>query len=256
LHLDPERVQDPFSGLPEVVTLRALGNKKPRTEKARLQWTGADTLALEVLLTGNETVLATVTLPGHDPVALPPVCLPYAPEFEPPALAAQKAGADGPSNAWGMLALERLARITGGKERIELPSIWRDMIRLPRLIPLTLWLVVAASIVFLLEVLERLTGVLARLGTVAGMRRRVRETPVSRAEATAALPAASSMRVSAPANAATTTPPAIPAAPTCGSTSAPPTPAARPSPPKTQPPGILEALREAQKRGRTRKPPT
>ena len=69
------------------------------------RWTGPDTLAVELPLHGGETSLATVAIPGQHPVSLPPVCLPYSPEFQPPV------------GSEGTAALERLGRATGGKER-------------------------------------------------------------------------------------------------------------------------------------------
>ncbi len=186
LHLDPQRQADPFTVLPEAVTLRATSEKKPRVEKARLHWIGADTLAIEVPLYGTETALTTVDIPGHGPVALPPVCLPYSPEFEPAILPSslggegpgvRGAGVASPSSAlpreagragWGLAALERLARSTGGKERIDLAGTWKDIPKHPRLIPLSAWLLIAAAMVLLMEVLERLTGLVSRGGRLVG----------------------------------------------------------------------------------------
>jgi von Willebrand factor type A domain len=149
LHLDPERQAEAFAGLPRVTTLRAAGNTKPRAETTTLQWTGADTLAVEIPLYGSETALATVDLPGSGPVALPPVCLPYSPEFKPA------------QGATGLAALERLARATGGKERIELAGIWAELPKPLRLVELGPWLLLAAVVLLLMEVLERRTGLLA-----------------------------------------------------------------------------------------------
>ncbi|MCI0376738.1 MAG: VWA domain-containing protein [Gemmataceae bacterium] len=176
LHLDPERKLDPFAALPEVATLRSTAGKKPKVEKTRLQWTGPDTLAAEIPLHGVEVVLATVHLPDAGPVSLPPVCLPYSPEFE-PMHTPRPSGESGMSGAKasplpqreglgvsGADALERLARLSGGKHRIELASIWSDIERQPRLVSLSAWLLFAAIAVFLLEVLERLTGILSRGG--------------------------------------------------------------------------------------------
>jgi hypothetical protein len=155
LHLDPERKGEPFAGLPRVTTLRAEVNQKPRAEQAVLQWTGADTLAAAIPLHGTETAVTTVEVPGQGPVALPPVCLPYSPEFQP---------ADGKT---GLAALERLARATGGKERVDLAGIWNELPRQPRLVELAPWLLAAAVVLLLVEVLERRTGLLARRARVS-----------------------------------------------------------------------------------------
>jgi len=148
LHLDPERKGESFTTLPPAVTLRGLQGEAPRSTRANLRWTGADTLAIDVPLGGTETTLTTVEVPGYGPVALPPVCLPYSPEFKPD------------HNERGLQALEKLSRSTGGKERLELASIWQDMPRQPRLMPMTRWLLAAVLALLLLEVLERRTGLL------------------------------------------------------------------------------------------------
>jgi hypothetical protein len=135
-----------------VTTLRADGAEKPRAEKAALQWKDADTLALEVPLYGTETALATVDIPGHGPVALPPVCLPYSPEYKPAA------------SGSGIAALERLARATGGKERVDLAGIWGELPKQPRLVEMGPWLLIVAVVLLLLEVLERRTALLAGWG--------------------------------------------------------------------------------------------
>jgi len=148
LHLDPERKSESFTALPPAVTLRSHAGEAPRSTRASLHWTGADTLALEVPLDGTETTLTTVEVPGYGPLALPPVCLPYSPEFKPD------------HNERGLQTLEKLSRATGGKQRLELAGIWQDMPRQPRLLPMTRWLLAAVLVLLLLEVLERRTGLL------------------------------------------------------------------------------------------------
>ncbi len=152
LHLDPERTGDPFSELPQVTLLRSRIGQPPEIQRTTLSWTGADTLDLERALQGRETVLATVTVPGYEPVALPPVCLPYSPEFQP----AEKGR--------GQATLEHLARASGGKERLELASIWKELPRHVRLVPLAPWLLSIALVLLLLEVFERRSGLLSRRG--------------------------------------------------------------------------------------------
>jgi Mg-chelatase subunit ChlD len=164
LHLDPERKQDAYAKPPDVAVLRALPDRKPAIEKKKLEWTGPDTLSLDVPLYGTETILATIDVPGHGPVPLPPTCLPYSPEYEPPpvrSLADKKGDSESSTQRWGPAALEHLSKMTGGRERIELPSIWKDMPRHPRLVPLGMWFLIAAVVTLLLEVLQRLTGILS-----------------------------------------------------------------------------------------------
>jgi len=151
LHLDPRRKGDAFTALPRVNTLRAQTGAVPRVEKTTLRWTDADTLTIQVPLQGSETTLTTVEVPGQPPVALPPVCLPYSPEFKPL------------DTDTGLVALDKLARATGGKERVEVAGIWKELPRYPRLISLTPWLALAALVVLLLEVLERRMGVLSQV---------------------------------------------------------------------------------------------
>ncbi|MGH7223471.1 MAG: hypothetical protein ACRELF_09600, partial [Gemmataceae bacterium] len=101
-------------------------------------------------------VLATVAVPGQEPVALPPVCLPYSPEFQP----AEKGR--------GLAALEHLARASGGKERLELAAVWKELPRHVRLVSVVPWLLGAAVVLLLLEVFERRSGLLSRRGRRAG----------------------------------------------------------------------------------------
>lgn len=154
LHLDPDRKSEPFAGVPQVTTLRSRPGEAPRTESVPLNWIGPDTLALEIPLEGEETSLSTVMIPGQKPQPLAPVCLPYSPEFLPETNSSDR----------GQVTLERLARTTGGVERIELSGIWKDLPRRARLISMTPWLLLAAVVCLLLEVLERRTGLVTRAG--------------------------------------------------------------------------------------------
>jgi Mg-chelatase subunit ChlD len=151
LHLDPERKADLFRTPPRVTVLRSAGGG-PHSEKIDLRWAGADLLTAHVPLSGSQTAIATVEVPGHGPVSLPPVCLPYSPEYRP-----AEAGR-------GLQALERLARATGGKERVELAGVWKDLPKQARPVELGPWLLLAAVVLLLVEVLERRTGLLGRGG--------------------------------------------------------------------------------------------
>jgi Mg-chelatase subunit ChlD len=151
LHLDPERKADPFSNLPRVKILHGLPGAAPAKETLALEWKNADLLEAVIPIAGRETVLNTVEISGQQPVALPPVCLPYSPEFAP----------DQPGH--GAAALAEIATTTGGKERVEIPKIWSELPVKSRYVVLAPWLLVAATILFLLEVLERRTGWVSRL---------------------------------------------------------------------------------------------
>ncbi len=112
LHLDPERQAEPFSNLPRVKILHGLPGAPPAKADAALQWKNADLLEAAIPIAGRETVLSTVEISGQPPVTLPPVCLPYSPEFAP----------DQPGR--GAAALAQIATTTGGKAREEIPKIW------------------------------------------------------------------------------------------------------------------------------------
>jgi hypothetical protein len=146
LHLDPERKADPFSTLPHVQVLHGLPGAPPAKETVALEWRNADLLEAAVPITGRETVLNTVEVSGQQPVTLPPVCLPYSPEFAP----------DEPGR--GAAALAQIAATTGGRERLEIPKMWSELPVKTRYVELAPWLFAAAACLFLLEILERRTG--------------------------------------------------------------------------------------------------
>jgi Mg-chelatase subunit ChlD len=151
LHLDPDRKAEPFSTRPRVTTLREQGaGEAPGVDETALNWVGPDTLEIAVPLSGRETALSAVEVAGHGTVALPPVRLPYSPEFEP-----TPAGR-------GLSALEGLGRATGGMERVELAGIWEDLPPRARWLSLAPYLLGLAAVLLLVEVFERRTGLLTR----------------------------------------------------------------------------------------------
>ena len=149
LHLDPEREGEVFQGLPVVRVLRGVVGETPSVDETKLSWTSADALAVDIPIHGSETILTTVEIPGGGNISLPPVCLPYSPEFKPA------------HTESGLATLERLAKVTDGKQRINLGQIWDDLPRQPRLISLQPWLLIAALLLLLLEILERRTGLIS-----------------------------------------------------------------------------------------------
>ena len=149
LHLDPETDSPPFLEMSKVTVLRGLPGERPTAEKATLQWSAAHTLVAEVPLDGRETALCTVEMPDGSRASLPPVCLPYSPECR-----TEDAHR-------GRASLEQLAAATGGIERVNLPGIWNDLPRVSRTAEIAPWLLIAAVVVFLLEVLERRMGILS-----------------------------------------------------------------------------------------------
>jgi Mg-chelatase subunit ChlD len=219
LHLDPDRKGESFTSLPPAVTLRSNQGEAPRSAKTTLRWSGADTLSLEVPLTGTETTLTTVEVPGYGPVPLPPVCLPYSPEFRPD------------QNERGLQTLEKLSRATGGKERLEVGTIWQDLPHQPRMLSMTRWLLAGVLVVLLLEVLERRTGLLSRprwltlfTGTEREVEKREKRAPV----------------------------PKLPAAPTSEEPKEEKPKKEEPKPAATEQAGVVEAMRKARQRMRGR----
>jgi len=136
--------------LPRLKVLHGLPGTPPGKQTLPMQWLSADVLEAAVPISGRETVLNTVEIPGQPAVVLSPVCLPYSPEFAP----------DQPGRGGATLA--QLAAATGGKERIELSQTWAELPVKPRFIEMAPWLLVLAVTLFLLEIFERRTGWLSR----------------------------------------------------------------------------------------------
>lgn len=149
LHLDPAREKSPFTRLPEVTVLSARPGESATSKKIAMNWSSADTLLAEIPLSGSETILATLSAPGMGQTTLAPMCLPYSPEFLPQ------------TRGRGVTALEQLAKTTGGCQRVNLGDVWRDIPKTPRLVSLAPYLLLAAVVLFLLEVLQRRTGLLS-----------------------------------------------------------------------------------------------
>jgi uncharacterized membrane protein len=151
LHLDPERVTFPITQPPRVVTVSGRGVGGVTSTSTPMQWVTPDLLVAEVPLHGVATSISTVAVEGANAghATLPPVCAPYSPEHAP---------AD---EATGRGALQKLARLTGGKERVVPADIWRDLPKRRRDVPLRAWLIAAAMVLLLLETAERRMGWLA-----------------------------------------------------------------------------------------------
>jgi hypothetical protein len=174
LHLDPARKSELFSALPQVKVLHGIPGAAPMKATVPLQWKNADLLEAAIPLAGRETILNTVEIPGQQAVTLPAACLPYSPEFAP----------DQPGR--GAATLAQIATTTGGRERVEIPKIWSELPVKSRYVELAPWLLVAAAILFLLEVLERRTGWVSRL---LGRKTAVAAVEVGEAEPPEMIPA-------------------------------------------------------------------
>ncbi len=140
---------------PDVTLLRGGLQSDPRTLKQKMEYLSVETLGLDVPMNASETVLATIQMPGCEPVTLPPVCLPYSFEFAP--------NEDGKGEA----ALENICRLTGGFRRADVAEIWRDVPSAERLANLAPWLFLAAVLLLLAEVFQRRTGMLGHLAVGA-----------------------------------------------------------------------------------------
>jgi hypothetical protein len=120
--------------------------------------------------------LNTVEIAGQQPVTLPPVCLPYSPEFAP----------DEPGRGAGALA--QIAMTTGGKERVEIPKIWSELPVRSRYVTLAPWLLVVAAFLFLLEILERRAGWLSKLAGAKIAARAQNKTAEPKSDSPASVP--------------------------------------------------------------------
>jgi Mg-chelatase subunit ChlD len=168
LHLDPQRDVAMLPGTTQVRVVQALAGGRPQVEEQELHWLSADTLGADIAIAGDGAAVATVDIEGVGRTTLAPVCLPYSPELS---------FAEGDS---GAEALARLARITGGRQRLRPETIWDDIGRTPRPRELASLLYLLATALLLTEVLERRTGVLNRL--LLSLQRRAMELRKAQAD--------------------------------------------------------------------------
>lgn len=157
LHLDPQRERDSFLGTPRAKIIHGETGAKPVVESREFKWNSADNLSIDLLMSGTETLLATVEIPGSQAITLAPVCLPYSAEFKP-----DRTGK-------GQAALVQIAAITGGKERLDVARIWKELPASSRYVDLAPLLILIALFCFLAEVFERRTGLLVMRRSQATM---------------------------------------------------------------------------------------
>lgn len=154
LHLDPEK-DNTFDKTPTITVLRQRPHAAITTEKIPLRWLEPELLGVNVPLAGSETLQATLLLTDREksqPFTLPPVCLPYSPEFRPP------------SPGKGAETLKYLASTTGGVERIELTGMWKDIPKVPRFFDLASSLIYLAMACLVLDIFQRRTGLVSSWG--------------------------------------------------------------------------------------------
>ncbi len=150
LHLDPARTSPPFAGTPRVDMLHGESGVAPIRTQIEMGWASADRMEAEFVLSGQETALPTVALPGLPAMTLAPVCLPYSPEFRPA------------EPGRGYETLKRLAAATGGEERLDVAAIWASLPTQVRLVEVSWVCYVLAVVLLLADVLQRRTGVFTR----------------------------------------------------------------------------------------------
>ncbi len=149
IHIDSRLDRLPFSEPPVVNVLRERPGREPAREQLRSTLISADKFAVDIPLSSDKTVLATVDAGATGNVTLPPVCLPYSPEYLPE------------DAVGGQETLQRLSRMTGGGRLADLTGIWDSLEGRPVYVDMTPWLAMVAIVLFLLEILERRTGVLS-----------------------------------------------------------------------------------------------
>lgn len=148
VHLDANAA-DRLAGVPTWRALRGVPGSPPQASQGELSWRDPLTLEARLDLLGEDVAMTTVELPGQGQVALPPARLPYSPELRPD------------TDGTGHRTLEALAKATGGRHRLDVGSIWDTFPRQRRSLDLTPWLMALASLLLLLDVLERRTAVLS-----------------------------------------------------------------------------------------------
>lgn len=148
LDLDPERVRDPFSNTPTFEIIGADNGKEPFHSSLKANWESADRLSVSYQLRGNEVISALLSTDKNQQLRLAPACQIYSPEFLPQ------------TNRNGEAELKKLANTTGGRELIDLNSVWSTMPSVYQYKDVSNLLFVLALLIFLLEVAERRTAIL------------------------------------------------------------------------------------------------
>lgn len=215
LHLDPEEPA-PFVTTPVIRALRGVPGGRPEAVELEMEWATPQTLTARIPFRGSETVLPSVEIPGTGRVTLPPACLPYSAEYRPIL----------DDDDRGRPTLDRLARLTGGKERLDLSGLANDMPIMKRLVELKSGLLLSAIAIFLCEVLERRTSVFSTGWRYMTHRRTAAPQPAETEEVPASPPPAH------------TAPKPIAASPLARGTE--------------EPASILDAIGKARKRARKR----
>jgi hypothetical protein len=149
VHVDEARPEARAVDGLDVRVLRHRPGQPPEAETVRLAWRSADTLAAELPLKGGETLLGSIMYPDGRAETLPPVCLPYSPEYAPS------------SQQDGAAVLAALADATGGRQVADVGGVWETIPSGSRWVEVAPAFYLLAALLFLFEVFERRTGWLA-----------------------------------------------------------------------------------------------
>ena len=139
IDLTPNRERDPFPDLPVFNAIIQNGHGENITSAIRFQWNGPDQVIARLPLGGDSVCLGTVSWTGlKTPISIAPAMLPVSPEFAP------ISSDDG-------LSLSELAAVTGGRERIVLDDIWKELPAKRRFFDMTPILAILAMLCLLLS---------------------------------------------------------------------------------------------------------
>ena len=139
IDLTPNRPRDPFQDIPVFNAVVQNGHGENTTSPVRFQWNGPDQLVAHIPLQGDSICMGTVSWAGLEtPIAIAPAMIPVSPEFAP------FTADDGPS-------LLELAAVTGGRERIVLDDIWKELPAKHRFFDMTPILAMLAMLCLLLS---------------------------------------------------------------------------------------------------------
>jgi Mg-chelatase subunit ChlD len=143
LELDPDRPTKQDVESPSLSVILP-GDEREQPLDLPFQWTGPNTLQARYRLSQSGTYRTLVRLGGRNIVRGPAMTLPYSPEFMP------RIGLP-----TGPETLEAIAKLTGGKPRIDVLEVLADPPRSARMLPLLPWLVIASVLILLAEIAGR-----------------------------------------------------------------------------------------------------
>ena len=139
IDLTPNRPHDPFQGFPVFNAVVQNGRGENTVSTIRFQWNGANQLVARLPLPGDSICMGTVSWKGLEtPIAIAPAMIPVSPEFAP------TPSDDGTS-------LTDIIAVTGGRERIILDDIWKELPAKRRFFDLTPILAILAMLCLLLS---------------------------------------------------------------------------------------------------------